>query len=155
MPVRIDRLLCWRIFLWGVGLYFSMWLLSSHIQAQGPGAGGYQSESRRLEELERRLNEIDSAPDLDTKLRALEAALRLEGEIVAWPKTWAPRGKIKARLLFYVGANYFDRTDGARGDNLEKALAAYTAGLSAIGDQDAEWIGYFLYALGDVYLARE
>jgi len=102
-----------------------------------PSASNAQSQidptadQRNAAEFQRLIGLATGGDDVETRIGAAEAALKLEPQIKTWSYT-RPRRWFQGALWQILGTDYQERTTGDREDNLEKAIAAYQTSLKIL-----------------------
>lgn len=84
-------------------------------------------------EFTRQIERWQKSDDPEEEIAALEAALKLEPQLKAWPQVLALKGsrqQVRGALQSALGDSYEQRRMGSRADNLERAIAAYEAALT-------------------------
>jgi CHAT domain-containing protein len=99
-----------------------------------------QAEQNAAAEFFRLIGRLQNTQDPEERIATLEAALKLEPQIKAWPIKIS-RQLFKGTLQNDLGMTYQERSKGNRSDNLEKAIAAYEASLKVKtrGDLPLDW----------------
>jgi len=92
-----------------------------------------QTKRQAAVEFTRQIERWQKSDDPEEEIGALEAALRLEPQVKAWPQILALKGsrqQVRGALQSALGDSYEQRRKGSRADNLERAIAAYEAALT-------------------------
>jgi len=91
-----------------------------------------QTKRQAAVEFTRQIERWQKSDDPEEEIDALEAALKLEPQVKAWPQILALKGsrqQVRGTLQSALGDSYEQRHKGSRADNLERAIAAYEAAL--------------------------
>jgi len=116
-----------RVQVW-VWLYLALGYALAPPSAVAQAAGG-AAEQGKAGEFSRLYERWQQAQDPEERIKLGEHAFALEAAVTAWELA-VPRERVRGELWFGIGNAYYDRRQGNRADNLEKAIAAYEAALT-------------------------
>jgi CHAT domain-containing protein len=126
-------------------------LLASNARAQTDP----QTDQRNAEELQRLIGRATTDKDVEARIGAAEAALKLEPKIKKWSFKYS-RPWFQGALWQILGTDFQDRTTGDREDNLDKAIAAYQKSLKILTrDVSASDWATTQNNLGEAYRKRQ
>src|SRR5262245_39582734 len=117
----------WRIWVW-VCLHLALACALPHSPVDAQPAGG-TAEEGKVAEFGGLYERWQQAQDPEERIKVGEEALALEPAVTRWQLA-APRERVKGELWFGIGKAYYERRQGSRADNLEKAIAALEAALA-------------------------
>jgi CHAT domain-containing protein len=140
----MRRILAWVVF--GILTIGAVWPARPAYAQQEEAAG----QQERAAELTRLWEQLRETRDPAARIAWSERALKLEGEVAAWPLPLA-REDAKARLLWWLGLGYAER-GGGNADDVKAAIAAYERALEALTRDNAPKDWAMLQAdLADAY----
>ena len=91
------------------------------------------TEQQDASEFSRLIERWQKSNDPEDKITALEAALKLEPKLKAWPQGLPLKGarpQVRGTLQAALGYSYWQRRKGNRADNREKTIAALEVALT-------------------------
>jgi CHAT domain-containing protein len=131
-------------------LVFGVFLSGWHARGEAPAA----ADARNVAEVRRLIDVVADAQDVEARIDAARAALKLEPRIKKWTFQYS-RAWFRGTLLRAIGKDLQRRPTGNHEDNLDQAIAAYQESLRTLTKAVSapDW-GLTQYNLGDAYLGR-